>query len=118
MKSFGRTFEIRGSHTVLVYTIILTKIPNLYHANKNGAVWGLWVLHGHISDAYPSCSISWFLAPIGDQAFNISFCCICHSDEVVGGLFRFFGDERDCRYLLVSEGVCFVVSCNIDGVYS
>ena len=62
--------------------------------------------------------MTWFLAPVGYQAFNISFCCIFHSDEVVSGPFRFFGDEHDCWHLLVSEEIFLVVSCNVDGVYS
>ena len=89
-----------------------------YHNDEKKGEGVLWALCGHVSDAYPSCSMTWFLAPVGDQAFDISFCRILRSDEVVDGLFRFFGDERDCWRLLVSGGICFVVSCNVDGVYS
>ena len=78
----------------------------------------LWALCGHVNDAYPSCSMTWFLASVGYQAFNIPFRRILRSDEVVDGLFRFFSDERGCWCLLVSDGVCSVVSYNAGGVYS
>ena len=73
----------------------------------------MWALCEHVNDAYPPCSVSWFLAPVGDQAFNILFCCVFRFDEVVDGLSRFLGDQSDCWRFLVSGGICSVVSCNI-----
>ena len=93
-------------------------LVHYYSEEKKGRGGFLWALCGHVNDTYPSCSISWFLAPVGDQAFNISFCCIFHSDAVVGGSFRFFGDEHDCWHPFVPEEICLVVSCNVDWVYS
>ena len=67
-------------------------LVHYYNRKKDGRVGGgVWAFWGHVNGAYPSRSVSWFLAPVGDQAFNISFCRIFRSDEVVDGLFRFFG---------------------------
>ena len=62
---WARPRNERLSH--LVYAIMLAKTFNLYYVDKMGAVWGyVGIMWAYLNEIYPLCSVSWFLASIGD----------------------------------------------------